>query len=566
MAGPWEKYAAQPQGPWSKYGQDAAPAPPETPPTLGQRAEQFVQQTALPAAENFISGIGAGALHTLYDIGAPAGWLAQKMGGTENEATKQALFSTPTTAGKIGRGIEQATEFMAPGPAEEEIAARAPAALKPLVRLGTSALGAGAVNKAQGGSFKTGAAGGAIGSGVGQLAEKAAVPLMETALRVGKRERAFGKAAGSIGKAALEETRGVRPETIERTGREAIANLEPQLTDIVRAASERPNPARGLLMPPPREIPLGRFEPDVRGELIPAARLPQENITGMGTDLSVTGPGGRIRGVPGRQVEQLGSTAGTVPPRLMRESYVTSGVREPQDLPRSGPGVLLRRGNLSEGAIPPLPVQSVSMSPARAAVSGPMGEAAGNEAAGLHQQLADMADFLQRGRVSGEPIPESITPARALQLKRGFSDEYLGKWNPDVHAKTTAAGRQAYRALAEGIHQAAPGSRELDWRISNLIPVVRRAESVGREAPMLERIGGRFARPTGALTGMGLGGYAGYRETGTPEGAILGGLTGLVAPEVLSSPEGQAALARMFYGAGNLRPLVGAALQTEKKK
>lgn len=435
---------------------DTASAAREAPPTLGQRAEQFAQKTALPAIENFAAGLGGGAIGLMNTgsewaqkhLPAPltSSWFG--FGKPVNEQQFRQQYVEPqTTAQKAGYGTEKALEFMIPGSAEEAAAEHAPAALKPIVRLGTSALSAGAVNKAQGGSFKTGAVGGAIGSGAGQLAEKAAVPLMETALRVGKRERGFGKAAGSIGRAALQETKGVRPETIERTGREAIESLSPQLSDIV-AQSQTP----------------------------------------------------------------------------------------------------------------------VSLAPARAAVSKPLAEAGTNEALGLHSQLSDMADFLQKGKVSGETIPEEVSPSRALQLKRGFSDEYLGKWNPDVHAKTTAAGRQAYRALAEGIHQAAPGSRELDWRISNLIPVVRRAESVGREAPMLERIGGRFARPTGALTGMGLGGYAGYRETGSPEGAILGGLTGLIAPEVLSSPEGQAAVARMFHGAGNLRPLVGAALQAEKKK
>jgi hypothetical protein len=127
-----------------------------------------------------------------------------------------------------------------------------------------------------------------------------------------------------------------------------------------------PSPVKGFLMPPREETPLGgtneflpqRATNDVTGELIPAARLPQEKITGMGTDLSPTGAGGRIRGVIGRQAEQLGSTAQTVPPRMMRESYVTSGERAPQDFEREavGPGGLwMRRPDMSASTPPGTP-------------------------------------------------------------------------------------------------------------------------------------------------------------------------------------------------------------------
>jgi hypothetical protein len=45
---------------------------------------------------------------------------------------------------------------------------------------------------------------------------------------------------------------------------------------------------------------------------------------------------------------------------------------------------------------------------------------------------------------------------------------------------------------------------------------------------------------------------------------IAGGLTGLIAPELIASPEGQVALARMLYKSNGLRPLVGAGLQADR--
>ena len=59
---------------------------------------------------------------------------------------------------------------------------------------------------------------------------------------------------------------------------------------------------------------------------------------------------------------------------------------------------------------------------------------------------------------------------------------------------------------------------------------------------------------------MGIGvALEGRREGGT-EGMIAGGLTGLIAPELIASPEGQIALARTLYKANGLTPLVGAGL------
>jgi hypothetical protein len=193
-----------------------------------------------------------------------------------------------------------------------------------------------------------------------------------------------------------------------------------------------------------------------------------------------------------------------------------------------------------------------------------MGKAANQNAEGLHGQLGNMLDSLSQRFQTGEPIPENITPRQLFDLKRGFNEENL-RWNPEMHDRALSTGRQAYNALDQELDRTVPESAGLNQRISSLIPVAQRAESISRGAPTLQRAAQRFGAHTGALTLGGIGGYQGYREGGVP-GAIAGGLTGVLAPELIASPEGQMALARTLNKANGLRPLVGGALQLDRKK
>ena len=88
-----------------------------------------------------------------------------------------------------------------------------------------------------------------------------------------------------------------------------------------------------------------------------------------------------------------------------------------------------------------------------------------------------------------------------------------------------------------------PGAAETNQRMSSLIPVVHRAESTSRNAPMAQKIVGRMAAPTGALTAA-FGASQGAAH-GLP-GAVAGGVTGLMAPLVAGTPEGQMLAARAF--------------------
>lgn len=487
--------------------------------------------------------------------------------------TMKGWANPQNTTQAIGKGLAGVGEFMLPGPAEEEAAAaigKAAPKLLPFARAAISALSTGLVNKAQGGGFATGAAMGGAGSLAGEGLRAAAPKIAESAMHIGNTQRGFGKTPG---RAMLDLTRGVRPETIASSGRESMASLMNDLESRVGAASERAAPhIAGFLMPPVRETPLGgtnewlprRVVNDVPGELIPAARLPQGNIVGEGTDMSPLGPEGRTRGVIGRPVEQLGSTSHTIPPRIMRESYVTAGTREPQDFEREpvGPGgVLLRRPEMSASIPPEVEAARIaSLAPARGILANAQSEHV--NAPTLYDQLGAMLDNLstrQRGPQMGQAIPENVTPSDLLRLNRDFSEEHLG-WNPNVHEQATHAGRGAYHANAEELKRVVPEARVPLQQVSSLIEVLRNADRESRMATLPQLVMHRLAAPTGALTGAFGGGLMGYREGGA-KGAGIGALSGLVAGPLLSSPEGWAAIARAADAARDLRPAVGTALE-----
>lgn len=134
------------------------------------------------------------------------------------------------------------------------------------------------------------------------------------------------------------------------------------------------------------------------------------------------------------------------------------------------------------------------------------------------------------------PIPQLVPADEALALRRGI-DDLQGSWNPNLmRSLSDAAVTGTRQELATGLERSIPGYRDLNSKISTLIPVAARAGAADLNAGILQRVIGKAARPTGALVGSIAGGTAGYKEGGVP-GAIAGGITGLVAPEVLTSPK-----------------------------
>ena len=203
-------------------------APSSTPP------DPSMLQKAAGGVGDFFGGIGSGALHTLATIGYPAGVAAHAIAPKyfPPASLSDPLLQAPnSTAGRVGRGIEQAGEFMLPGGAEEKGAAKlaemapwAGRAAKPLAKVLTSGISAGAVNTAQGGSPVTGALMGAGGSAIGQ-GLKAAAPTL-TGIAQGLKAP-FGK----TGTAILDETKGVLPGSVRNSARGVLDTLNPALND-----------------------------------------------------------------------------------------------------------------------------------------------------------------------------------------------------------------------------------------------------------------------------------------------------------------------------------------------
>lgn len=133
------------------------------------------------------------------------------------------------------------------------------------------------------------------------------------------------------------------------------------------------------------------------------------------------------------------------------------------------------------------------------------------------------------------PIPDQVSPYQMLTLRRGMGD-VPRSWNPATTTDfSSRAAKAVYGDLGDEVSRTVPGADELDNRISSLMPVAKRAGAADLNNGVTQRVLGRFARPTGALVGAGIGGTAGYEHDGL-RGALLGGAAGLVAPEVFASP------------------------------
>ena len=430
---------------------DAPSAPPK--PSMLQKATGAIGDVA--------TGAGKGLLHTISGSDdwmrahGPAFMTNSNMGfGPPANLEHVKQMATPQgTAQKIGYGGEQVGEFLAPGGLEESGAAKLATLFPklgkyaaPLAHVLTSAISSGGVNAAQGGSPVTGALMGGGGQVLGQGLKAVSPALAETALKVRGNQRLFGR---TVGDAILNDTSGIRPESIGKSANATISQLSPELD----------------------------------------------------------------------AADQASMVAG-------------------------------KRGTLE---------------PARASVTDAIAAHTGNRAMKTAAGIQPISDFLTRDQLTGLPLAEQQTAPGLRMMKRGLNEDYIHNWTSDQPPAQKLAARQAYGNIKEQLHSISPETSSLDQRISSLIPAKLQGERVAAGAPLTQRIAGRFGAHTGALAG-GLGGaFEGRREGGTP-GMIAGGLAGLIAPELISSPEAQMVLARTLNKANGLRPLVGGALQLDRKK
>jgi hypothetical protein len=615
----------------------------------------FGSLATTPELVDLATGAGKGLLSTLSSTDnwarqhLPAVVTNSNMGfGKPADLAHVKAMATPTnTSQSLGKGLEQAGEFLVPGGAEEAGAAGltklakladlspqaskfVPAAAKAV----TAAGGGGLINGMQGGGVGTGMLMGGVGGAMGEGLKALAPGLAESSLSIQRGDRAYGRNPGVT---LLNHTTGITPEGVASSAQGKLDDLVPQLDRLVNVTSypvpvPRPN-IRGFL-PPPVEETLLHSSPDVMGDLsqpitlnqvdrpmmtaLPAPRnvsseFPLTSTLGHDPEMSPMAfnadkfPQANIVGGVGPQaLRDLGSTAHTIPSRLTREAFM-SGSEHPElsgELPVSqgilrrfeetvpgevsgmGPGqyigeipgdrgglgqpqgVLRRLPDMSSSTIPegnPLFPQSqypdlapnniASLRGARGIVSGAMDTATARNAEKEYNQLVPIRDFLARRFGTGEQIPEDITPSQLLDLKRGLGADHVHNWNPDVNKGVTDTAKQAYHSMAEELHRVVPGTADLDNTISNLIPVVRRAELANTSAGVTQRIADRIGRPTGGMLGA---------ATGAFFGGPLGAVVGTVLPDLVSAPALKMAAARGMYSpiTGQvLKPLIGAGLQ-----
>jgi hypothetical protein len=189
---------------------------------------------------------------------------------------------------------------------------------------------------------------------------------------------------------------------------------------------------------------------------------------------------------------------------------------------------------------------TVPLDSARKVVADEVQSAVQKNAHGYIPEVNKVGDQLTKqvgpnGQIVGN-LPNAVDPIRARQLRQGI-DQTIGTWNPEVRQTVAPLQRRVYGALTNEIHNAVPGTAELDKSMTSMIPAKNAMWNVSYNPDITGRLFNRIARPTGALTGMGLGAYEGSKSD-IPGGTIVGGLMGLAAPELLASPTGQMMIAR----------------------
>ena len=198
-----------------------------------------------------------------------------------------------------------------------------------------------------------------------------------------------------------------------------------------------------------------------------------------------------------------------------------------------------RIGNAS--ALGPAPV---SAQPAIDVVDNAIATA-GKRNSPLRAQYKGIRTQLTNDLETGASLGVQTTPMDLLERKRGIGDLET-TWTPEQKKGARGIIPKVYGAMDKELDAVAPGSAEINQRISSLIPVRQRGELEDLNAGLGQRTLHRIAAHTGALTGAVFGAREGYERGGLP-GALAGGITGVVIPELITSPTGEMAAARSLY-------------------
>lgn len=542
MPDKWDQYAAPAQSQtadkWDQYAQPSSDAPPSLMPGNAGSGPTTRFLSNAGAALNPIPGLsqmadeattpGIGLRKTLeshfFDPQAEQAHKAMgAIGGTSPEVAGMDLPGRLSTG--LGHGLAAALPMV--GPAAANAAEQ--------VNSGDVAGGLGSLAGTLAGVSAVPRLAGAAGRGMMRMAE----PVAENALGIRGVDRKFGR---NPGRAVLDETAGVRPESVSSSAGKRIGDLSSQRDAFINASTTPVHLQPGL---------------DTVRAAIAKAQAGNSDVSHlrpMEEQLTVPRPGFQGSTTPRIPAGPTATYPGAV--RLPDIQHVQAQPWSPQR-------TAALQSATGPDAVPPIRL-----------VPGPSGQLQVDD--GIHrldvarqkgwpyinaelQHLGGSAP--QSFGLNVQPSEPQLSPTQlprdALPIRQRFGNDFT-KFDAarPLSNETRSVGNQVYGKLTDEIHRAVPESAPLDKRISNLIPA-RDAAGVRALAPGM---GANVLQRVGAKTGsMAAGAFLGRELGNLPAGLALGA----VLPEVLSNPTSQMIAARglNLAGKGMQSPLGSRALQ-----
>lgn len=219
----------------SPDGAAAEVTPPAKLRTISEMEQFRKDHPILGGAADLGIGAARGVASTLGNIDAMANKIpgvGEFLSPSDKVAKMQAHGVPQNTMQKIGKGAEQTAEFLVPGGAEESLLGKSAGLL---ARMAVKGAAAGAVNRAQGGTFTGGALAGGAGEAIGSGLKQLAPSMAEIALKVRGTDRGFG---AEPGEAILKNTTGIKPSTVVASGKQSLQRLGGEKSNLLSKAPD----------------------------------------------------------------------------------------------------------------------------------------------------------------------------------------------------------------------------------------------------------------------------------------------------------------------------------------
>jgi hypothetical protein len=542
--------------------------PPPTPPVK----PESLSGSILDFGNNALRGISQGGLQTLtglskplHDVGeaihpgvgeslAPEAGMKSVRDATTPKNTTQSIFKTG----------EQVAEWLLPTGLEEkagvagaklasraaEYAPRLAKFIEPAAKIGTSALESGARNVTQGGDFTTGAAIGAGGSAVGQGLQKAAPFVAEKAMKVGQRLRGGGRTGGTIGRAMLDNTTAINPTKVGEQAGDAITAAHDKLIKLADESTANLRRIKGYLPAAEQDIPLAAHVPgDMPGGVLPADTRLSANKSPY-TDAPTAASEADLH-----DPQYLTSHTG---PEVPHPAPYEQGVMRGRQAPNSDPLPEMFQDVVSD--------RGVDLNPARQHLykEGQLAGAGNDHAAVTELQTA--LDDLNFNPHQGRIYDQHVSARDAVDLKHGLGNRIETLFGKPTADSTEGALTKTHGLMDEGLNKVLPEAEPLNEVMSNLRPIRVQGKALARGDSPFGSVASRVAAHGSAgILGTIAGSKIGEGKKRSTAGGIVGGLAGLIAPSVLTSPTFLNAIARIADSPATQHGLTGIAAQADRK-